>query len=56
MTRGWQTAKKENERYLVNSQTGSFLYMAPEVVRSEPYNEKVGIYSCMQKYYNENKR
>lgn len=34
-------AQRQNERYIMTGHTGSFLYMAPEVVRCEPYNEKV---------------
>lgn len=41
VTIGWEAAKKQNERYIMTGQTGSFLYMAPEVVRCDPYDEKV---------------
>lgn len=31
--------------YVMTGETGSYRYMAPEVMRNEPYNEKVDIYS-----------
>ena len=41
VTIGWDAAKKQNESYIMTGQAGSYLYMAPEVARCEPYNEKV---------------
>jgi hypothetical protein len=41
VTIGWEQAQKQNEQYIMTGQTGSYLYMAPEVVRCEPYDEKV---------------
>lgn len=38
---GARACRNENERYMMTGQTGSWLYMAPEVLRCEPYNEKV---------------
>ena len=31
----------QHEAYLLTGRAGSFLYMAPEVVMCQPYNEKV---------------
>lgn len=36
-----QGRRKVNEKYVMTGQAGSYLYMAPEVARCEPYNEKV---------------
>jgi hypothetical protein len=41
LTVGWEASKKMNECYRMTGQTDSWLYMAPEVIRQEPYNEKV---------------
>ena len=35
------SASGEHEAYLLTGRAGSFLYMAPEVVMCQPYNEKV---------------
>ncbi|CAE7434990.1 ILK1 [Symbiodinium natans] len=35
----------ENEQHTMTGGVGSYLYMAPEVVRYEEYNEKVDVYS-----------
>jgi ankyrin repeat protein/tRNA A-37 threonylcarbamoyl transferase component Bud32 len=34
-----------NDRYSMTGETGSYRYMAPEVFKHEPYNEKVDVYS-----------
>jgi serine/threonine protein kinase len=36
---------KEDDTYEMTGQTGSLRYMAPEVMMSAPYNEKVDVYS-----------
>ncbi|KAG2500845.1 hypothetical protein HYH03_001606 [Edaphochlamys debaryana] len=36
---------KATERYKLTGETGSYRYMAPEVFRHEPYNNKVDVYS-----------
>ncbi len=35
------SATGQHEAYLLTGRAGSFLYMAPEVVMCQPYNEKV---------------
>ena len=35
------SASGQHEAYLLTGRAGSFLYMAPEVVMCQPYNEKV---------------
>ncbi|KAK1263077.1 Serine/threonine-protein kinase EDR1 [Acorus gramineus] len=34
-----------NEEQALTGETGTFVYMAPEVIRFEPYNEKCDVYS-----------
>ena len=38
-------SKQPLPRYAMTGQTGSWLYMAPEVMLNKPYNEKVDIFS-----------
>jgi len=37
--------KSDNGMYLLTGNTGSLRYMAPEVAKGEPYNERVDVYS-----------
>jgi hypothetical protein len=37
---GWEKGH-ESSKYVMTGLTGSYVYMAPEVTRSEPYSEKV---------------
>jgi len=46
MARGGWKESEETANYTMTGVTGSFLYMAPEVVRSEAYNEKVRKYQA----------
>ena len=41
VTVGWEASRKKNECYRMTGQHDSYMYMAPEVIRCDPYNEKV---------------
>lgn len=42
---GFAHAIEEDVKYVMTGETGSLLYMAPEVYNGEPYSEKVDIFS-----------
>lgn len=42
---GYQHATKEDVKYVMTGETGSYLYMAPEVLNGAPYSEKVDVFS-----------